>query len=44
MTSLHDHLQRGHSLAAAMCSVRRELIGDAVQQAAARSLIALGAV
>jgi tetratricopeptide (TPR) repeat protein len=43
MISLHDHLQRGHSLAAAMCSVRRELVGDPVQQAAARSLIALGA-
>jgi len=43
MTCLHGQLQEGHSLAAALCHVRRELIGDPVQQATARSLISLGA-
>jgi tetratricopeptide (TPR) repeat protein len=43
MSSLHSYLHRGHSLAAAMCSIRRELAGDPVQHATARSLVALGA-
>jgi CHAT domain-containing protein/tetratricopeptide (TPR) repeat protein len=43
MTSLHGHLYRGHSLAAAMYRVRNELADDPVHWAAATSFITLGA-
>jgi CHAT domain len=43
MVSLHRHLRAGQTLAESMCSVRRDLSGDPVQQATAASLVALGA-
>jgi hypothetical protein len=43
MVSLHRHLRAGQSLAEAMRSVRQDAAGDPVQQAAAISLVALGA-
>ena len=43
MVSLHRHLRAGQSLAEAMHSVRQDRAGDPVQQAAAMSLLALGA-
>jgi tetratricopeptide (TPR) repeat protein len=43
MVGLHRHLRAGRNLAESMCNVRRELIGDPVQQATAASLITLGA-
>ncbi len=43
MVSVHRHLQTGQSLAEAMYSVRQEATGDPAQQAAAVSLLTLGA-
>jgi len=43
MVDLHRYLRAGQTLAEAMCSVRRELTGDPIQQATAVSLVALGA-
>jgi tetratricopeptide (TPR) repeat protein len=43
MVDLHRHLSAGRTLAESMCSVRREVTGDPVQQATAASLLALGA-
>jgi tetratricopeptide (TPR) repeat protein len=43
MVGLHRHLRAGRNLAESLCNVRRELIGDPVQQATAASLITLGA-
>jgi CHAT domain-containing protein len=43
MVSLHQYLRSGQSLAEAMCSVRRDVDGDVTQQAAAISLLPLGA-
>jgi tetratricopeptide (TPR) repeat protein len=43
MVDLHRHLSAGRTLAESMCSVRREVSGDPVQQATAASLLALGA-
>jgi hypothetical protein len=43
MVSVHRHLQAGQSLAEAMYSVRQGVTGDPVQQAAAMSLLTLGA-
>ncbi len=43
MVSLHQYLRAGQSLAESMCSVRRDITGDLIQQAAATSLLTLGA-
>jgi CHAT domain-containing protein len=43
MVELHRHLSAGRTLAESMCSVRREVTGDPVQQATAASLLVLGA-
>jgi hypothetical protein len=43
MVNLHRWLRSGQSLAASMCHVREEHAGDPYQQAAALSLLALGA-
>ena len=43
MVDLHRHLRAGQTLAEAMCSVRRGLNGDPLQQATAMSLVTLGA-
>jgi tetratricopeptide (TPR) repeat protein len=43
MVDLHRYLGAGQTLAEAMCSVRRGLSGDPLQQATAMSLLALGA-
>jgi tetratricopeptide (TPR) repeat protein len=43
MVGLHQHLRAGRTFAESLCNMRRELTGDPVQQAAAASLIALGA-
>jgi hypothetical protein len=43
MVNLHSRLRAGQSLADAMRGVRQDAAGDPVQQAAAMSLVALGA-
>jgi hypothetical protein len=43
MVALHRFLRAGQSLAESMYSVRQDVHGDPVQQAAAMSLLALGA-
>jgi tetratricopeptide (TPR) repeat protein len=43
MVGLHRHLRAGRTLAESLCDVRRELTDDPARQAAAASLIALGA-
>jgi len=43
MVKLHRYLRAGQSLAESMYSVRQDINGDLVQQAAAMSLLALGA-
>jgi hypothetical protein len=43
MVTLHRYLRAGQSLAESMYSVRQDIDGDLVQQAAAMSLLALGA-
>ena len=43
MVDLHRCLRAGQSLAEAMCSVRRDLAGDLIQQATAASFVTLGA-
>jgi len=43
MVSLHQYLRAGQSLAESMYSVRRDITGDLAQQAAAMSLLTLGA-
>ena len=43
MVRLHRHLRLGQSLAEAMCNVRLDCSGDPVEQAAAMSLLTLGA-
>jgi CHAT domain-containing protein len=43
MVDLHRYLRAGQTLAEAMCSVRRGLSDDPLQQATAMSLVALGA-
>jgi tetratricopeptide (TPR) repeat protein len=43
MVDLHRCLRAGQSLAEAMCSVRRDLTGDLIQQATAASFVTLGA-
>jgi tetratricopeptide (TPR) repeat protein len=43
MVTLHRYLRAGQSLAEAMLSVRQDIDGDLIQQAAAMSLLALGA-
>jgi CHAT domain-containing protein len=43
MVDLHRYLRAGQTLAEAMCSIRRGLSGDPLQQATAMSLVTLGA-
>ena len=43
MVTLHRYLRAGQSLAESMLSVRQDIDGDLIQQAAAMSLLALGA-
>jgi len=43
MVTLHRYLRAGQSLAESMLSVRQDADGDLIQQAAAMSLLALGA-
>jgi hypothetical protein len=43
MIDLHRHVRQGQSFAEALCSVRRDVGGDSAQQAAALSLLSLGA-
>jgi hypothetical protein len=43
MVALHRYLRAGQSLAESMLSVRQDIDGDLIQQAAAMSLLALGA-
>ena len=43
MVTLHRYLRAGQGLAESMLSVRQDIDGDLIQQAAAMSLLALGA-
>ena len=43
MVTLHRYLRAGQSLAESLLSVRQDIDGDLIQQAAAMSLLALGA-
>jgi hypothetical protein len=43
MVELHRHLRADRTFAESLCGVRRALTGDPIQQAAAASLVALGA-
>ncbi|MGH3409337.1 MAG: CHAT domain-containing protein, partial [Streptosporangiaceae bacterium] len=43
MVGLHQYLRTSHSLAEAMCLVRRDAAGDPLQRATALSLVTLGA-